>query len=354
MLKTLALELNRILRASRIGIIALVLCALFIIPNRIIGMVQKTSITNVSLFSEDVALIKEVFYLHTQLGRRIWPGWIQSKAPFLYKTKNYDFLINHPNPPHDYWKYYDIDLGDTVWVKENIDSTDYQATYPINGIFTAVMTKQDADYDACLWVLKATHELFHVYQHKKNRNRVVNPFVGNHANKHELSYPFPYNDGTVKSFMRIEAEHVFRIITSDKVADIEAKMTKKVLSHLLNIGLVVFTDSLDFKYKQWMEWNEGVARYTERELAALAANTTLYKPLAIFNEKFPESTYSKVWKSYANSLNPVRFVGEGVKGRVMFYYLGMGKAYLLDRLYPVWKHNYFEHDLDYLISSETR
>lgn len=48
-------------------------------------------------------------------------------------------------------------------------------------------------------------------------------------------------------------------------------------------------------------------------------------------------------------LNPVRFIGEGVKGRVMFYYSGMGKGYLLDKINPDWKNKYFKFNLDDLI-----
>jgi hypothetical protein len=49
-------------------------------------------------------------------------------------------------------------------------------------------------------------------------------------------------------------------------------------------------------------------------------------------------------------VNPIRFVGEGVRGRPMFYYLGMGKALLLDRLWPGWRSRYFEADLESLLA----
>jgi hypothetical protein len=94
-----------------------------------------------------------------------------------------------------------------------------------------------------------------------------------------------------------------------------------------------------------------VARYTERELAFLSSDSAHYRPSAAFVESFPDSRFSGLAESYAHDLNPIRFVGEGVTGRMGFYYLGMGKAYLLDRLLPGWKSSYFEKDLDTLIAS---
>ncbi len=100
-----------------------------------------------------------------------------------------------------------------------------------------------------------------------------------------------------------------------------------------------------------MEWDEGVARYTERELAALAADPDAYAPTAPFAELFPSASYTGIWKeTYATYLNPVRFIGEGVQGRAKFYFMGMGKAYLLDRLLPDWKMRYFDAGLDDLIA----
>ena len=52
-------------------------------------------------------------------------------------------------------------------------------------------------------------------------------------------------------------------------------------------------------------------------------------------------------------VNPIRFVGEGIRGRVMFYYLGMGKAYALDRIDPAWRKAYRRRTLDELLEVGT-
>jgi hypothetical protein len=309
------------------------------------GSLKVTSVT-----PRDVALITETFHLQNQLAAKIWPEWSSSEAPFLLKTDGYDFLINHPHPPNDFNETGDSILGAKVWVRSNDGPGSSQATYPINGSFTVEFSQIEEDYDPCLWVLKAAHELFHVYQHDTRPDRIVEPFVGKHVVENELSYPFPYDDEVVQSLMRLEAEFVFRFIMADSASDLDAKMTQKSLGHVHTVASSVSADSSDWMYKQWMEWNEGVARYTERELAALARDPERYGPSASFTEHFPQADYAKTWEShYTKSLNPIRFVGEGVKGRVMFYYLGMGKAYVLDRLRPGWRERYFEMHLDGLI-----
>jgi hypothetical protein len=48
-------------------------------------------------------------------------------------------------------------------------------------------------------------------------------------------------------------------------------------------------------------------------------------------------------------INLIRFVGEGVRGRKMFHYLGMGKAYALDRIDPGWRTAYRQETPDELL-----
>jgi hypothetical protein len=84
----------------------------------------------------------------------------------------------------------------------------------------------------------------------------------------------------------------------------------------------------------------------------LAANQGGYKPTPSFVKMFPGASYESAFRRYygaGTAINPIRFVGEGVRGRVMFYYLGMGKAYALDRLNPSWRAAYRTHTLDELL-----
>ena len=350
------LVIRRFLKSKsviQIFILASVVALLTIAPTGFLqGQDQSLRSCTISELSEaDLALLKEAYHLQEQLAPHVWSDWNGDSVPLLYKTSDCDYLVNHPAPPPEFIKFQNSPLGGDVWTRSNVDTVGYQATFPINGVFTAVMSSPDDTYSPSLWVLKAMHEFFHIFQHQQNKERLVNPFVGPHADKHELSYPFPYDDQAIKSLMRIEAEEIFRVISGSDTSAIVLRMTPRLLGHVQKVAERVFRDTLDLKYKRWLEWNEGVARFTERELAALATDSALYTPSPEFTNLFPKTSYNDIWETaYANSLNPVRFIGEGVQGRVQFYYLGMGKAYLFNFLDPEWKQKYFRHHLDHLLT----
>jgi len=164
-------------------------------------------------------LIREAYHLRDQLGPEIWPGWKNQSHPLLYKTLKTDFLIHHPDPPPDFKKTGDTIFDCDIWSRPNTDTVQYQAAIPVNSFLTAVITAPGNVNSVQQWVLKANHEFFHVFQHNRSPQRVVNPFVRTHADKHELNYPFPYDDPAVKSIMRLEAEEIFRTITDSVVSN---------------------------------------------------------------------------------------------------------------------------------------
>lgn len=301
------------------------------------------------LAETDRTLIEEAYHLQAELGPRVWPGWTQRAVPLLYKTAVCDFLINHSDPPPGFTRADDTLSGRQYWYRANGDTATYRAAYPINGIVSAVLTSPEDRVLVHAWTLEAVHEFFHVYQHEQRSARIVDPFIGVHSGHNELSYPFPYDSEPVRSLMRVEAEQVFGPIKDVEVDDSDVRMAVRVLGHVQRVAAAVFEDSLDLRYKRWLEWYEGVARYTEREMSSLAASSR-YTPTRGFAARYGTGGYRDAWsRNYSNSLSPIRFVGEGVQGRVQFYYLGMGKAYLLDRFRPDWRHSYFDRHLDDLL-----
>ncbi|MEZ4647318.1 MAG: hypothetical protein R3E97_00790 [Candidatus Eisenbacteria bacterium] len=302
------------------------------------------------LDASDVALLEEAFRLQAELGSEVWPTWGPMETPVLYKTGSQEFLIGHPSPPDQFVMTGQTFRGQPVLAAASTDSTFYLAAFPYEGTMTVVVSRPSPDSDMARWVVLANHEMFHVWQKRVRPDRVVEPFVGAHAMEHELSFPFPYDDDAVLSLLRLDGEEVFLGCSADSLPPATARRTVGLLRHVDQLGPSVFSDSLAFVYKKWMEWHEGVARYTERSLALLASDDTPYSPGEAFSREFPEASFEGLRDTYASDLNPIRFVGEGVSGRMAFYYLGMGKAYLLDRLLPGWKAQYFEKDLDALIA----
>ena len=209
------------------------------------------------------------------------------------------------------------------------------------------MSSPDTSFDPCLWVLKAAHELFHIYQ---NAILPKNLFQKQYVNNDDLNFPFNYKDESIAALGQIEAIFIFDKLKKKQWSVTDTIDIKRFFDQDILLSKHVFPDSLQIFYKQLQEWKEGVARYTKRELACLTADIS-YNPSASFLHQF-KNNYKKVWEDNYdenNIFNPLRFVYKGVQGRVIFYYVGLVKAYLLERFDSSWKKDYLTSDLDSLL-----
>jgi len=142
------------------------------------------------LSQKDVALLKELFHLQGALGHLTWENWLPvTTAPILYKTKTFDYLFNHPDPPKDFIKVYNHYWKGLVYERPNNDSLSYRATFPVNNIETVVITAPEADDNPCIWELQACHELFHIYQYQ-NGIGIVSPLKNRIKRTTNLHFPF--------------------------------------------------------------------------------------------------------------------------------------------------------------------
>ncbi len=304
----------------------------------------------VGLSSQEQALVEEVQHLTATLAPSLWDDWPSQFPPFILRTRGHEFLIGHPHPPGDFIA---LPREHGVWARLTNDTGDAQASYPVNGMATAVLSAPGTSDDPSLWVLKAAHEVFHCYQ---GTARIRDPFVGKFVTYNDLSFPYPYEDPNLAAALRLEAEVVFRLATADPTDATALVVQGGLLPLAWRVQHAVSSEPAFQDYKLFTEWSEGVARYAERELARLAATPGGYRPTPSFVRAFPTVSYDKVFREQygdRNMVNPIRFVGEGIRGRVMFYYLGMGKAYALDRIDPAWRKAYRGRTLDELLEVGT-
>lgn len=300
------------------------------------------------LSARDVALLREASHLQAELGEVVWPGWEPAQVPVLYLVGEQAWLLDHPSPPEEYTPVFSAALGRDAHIRPRAeDEGALKATYPIAGHSTVVIAAPEDDAEAHLWTLVFAHEMFHCRQGDGKRH--IDPFTGEFAEHHELSYPFPYEDEAVRAAMRLEAELVQRLVAAPE-EDAPDLVAARLLEQCATVDRAVLGDERHLLFKRWEEWKEGVAKYVERELSCVAAEQRRYEPLPEFAALFPGDGYASAWtEHHEGQLNPVRFVGAGVSGRVMFYYLGLGKAVALDRLMPDWKARYPESSLDELL-----
>jgi hypothetical protein len=301
------------------------------------------------LSEKGVALLKEAYHMQKEIGTKVWKEWKVSQVPFLYKTDKFDFLIDHPAPPEDFQKVFSTNLARNIWIRPNFDKAEYQAAYDINDILTVVMTEPDTEYNPCLWVLKAVHELFHIYQGSKIP---CQPFKSKYSEMNELTFNYDYQNKQISALGKAEAIYLASLLSNNNWTKNDSV---DIIRYFENLNLLtenIYPDSMMYCYKKLMEWKEGVAFYTEREIAKLSCKSSFYKPSADFQKYFTNSDYDKTFEenySENNIFNPLRFVYSGVIGRMIFYYTGLAKAYLLDRLNPIWKDKYLQFDLDYFL-----
>tara|TARA_R110002051_G_scaffold181774_1_gene251239 strand:+ start:9580 stop:10641 length:1062 start_codon:yes stop_codon:yes gene_type:complete len=311
----------------------------------------------INLEINDITLIKEAFHLQGKLGQLVWIKWKKQKTPFLYKKNGYDFLLFHKKPPKDFNIFKSTFENESVYWRKSKDTLNYRATYPINEIPTVVMSAPSIDENVCEWVLIANHEMFHVFQESQISIELKKEQEFNAKSKkiyNELNFPYEYYNEKILAIQKLEADKIYTSLVKNKIKEGEANILKRRFADLYLIQSSIIKDTLNIKFKSHMEWKEGVARYTEQELAILASNKDSYKPTSAFKKQFQNYTYSEIADRYKNQsvISPIRFVGEGVIGRVMFYYTGLGKAYLLDKINPTWKADYFDKSLDELLIGE--
>jgi thiol-disulfide isomerase/thioredoxin len=97
-------------------------------------------------------------------------------------------------------------------------------------------------------------------------------------------------------------------------------------------------------YARFQEHDEGAGRYTEYRVAELASED--YEPTPEFAALEDFVPYARVWsEAYASSPFVIKHGGRAVRTRTLFYYTGMGKCLLLDRIGGDWKSRYFAPDV---------
>ena len=221
------------------------------------------------LSAQEQVLFQEVQHLTAALAPTLWADWPSEFPPFILRTRGHKIMIGHPHPPADF-----IPLAREhgVWARPNNDTTDVQATYPVNGVVTAVMSAPRRQRRRrAAGCSRPPHGCFTPYQ---GSARIRDPFVGKFAGYDDLSFPYPYEDPNQTAALRLEAEVVFQLATADPNDATSVATKARLLPLLWRIQRALSSEAAFQEYKLMTEWSEGVARYTERELARLAATPT--------------------------------------------------------------------------------
>ena len=304
-----------------------------------------------ALLAIDRTRLAEAFRLGDRIGDRVWPGW--SKAPFavLLVTPDYEFLMRHPKPSPDFVKLeYDAVLKSDIYYRKRTFPTSFLATFPaISGgeISTIVVGQAETTWvrTSTPWVITLLHEHFHQLQDSQpNFYRAVNALNlahGDQTGMWMLNYAFPYDRKDVQDQFALISKLLADAIKSPQ--DERAKKVREYLEARQRFQSMLAPD--DYKYFSFQFWKEGIARYTEYQVALLAA--AKYRPSKEFIGLGDYRSFGDVAKTkYEEIFHQLQTQKLGESKREVVYSFGAAEGLLLDQINPRWRQQYFVKKFD--------
>jgi hypothetical protein len=293
----------------------------------------------------DRVRIVEASRLAEALGNRLWPGW--DKAPFavLLVTPEHEFLVHHPRPSDDFaLAGEDALLKSKAWVRKRKHSPDLLATFPAVGDVPTVVIGQAEHTTAkasTRWVITLLHEHFHQLQYSQPRYYAevdgLGLTRGDQTGMWMLNYPFPYTDPGVRDQFAAMGTSLAEALQAGKQEDFANKLA-------LYVGARKKFRSLlkedDYRYFAFQAWQEGVARYTEVQLADLASAE--YEPTKEFRALNDYTPFADEARALRQGIDKELTSAQLDKAkRTAFYALGAAEGLVLDRARPGWRTRYF-------------
>ena len=297
------------------------------------------------LRSEDKIRIAVAVNIFNEYGNMIWKNWDNAPFAILLVINDKEYLMKHPFPSDDF-----INLGYDTLIKSDIltrprqFSNNFLATFPaVNGISTIVMgIPENTGRTGSEWILTILHEHFHQLQSSQpdyySAVDSLDLAGDDKSGMWMLNYKFPYNDILISDQYKILTQSAKRTYLSVNDTEFEINMARYLNEREKFKSLL---DKKDYDYFSFQIWQEGIARYTETEIAKkLMIN---YKP---GNELSNLSDLDSMDSLYSNIINNLLIIADTQdlieNQRNCFYTFGALEGLILDRANPEWKDLYFK------------
>ena len=307
--------------------------------------------TRPALLPIDRTRLAEAFRLGDQIGDRVWPQW--RKAPFavLLVTPEFEFLIRHPRPSSDFTGLgYDAVLKSEVYYRKRTFPPYYLATFPaVSGSSISTIVVGEAENTSAKtstpWVVTLLHEHFHQLQNSQPNYyadvNALNLSHGDQTGMWMLNYAFPYERQDVQQQFEVMSSALATALNARKAE--RARRVRKYLEARRNFQQLVSAD--DNKYLAFQLWQEGIARYTEYQVARLAA--ARYRPSNEFRQLKDFRSYAEVaGQLHDGIMRQLQTQKLGKSKREVVYSFGAAEGLLLDQINLRWKRSYFVEKFD--------
>lgn len=295
-----------------------------------------------ALPSEDRIRITEFYRVAAEIQDRIWPGWSKIPAPLLLVTNDTEFLTHHPGPPTEFKK-----LGDDFYVRPRKFPVSFQATFPAFGPPSVIVVGEPVNTiskTSTVWLFMLMHEHFHQLQNAQpGYFQAVNDLGLSHGDTTGmwmLNYPFPYEKPEVARAFAELRDLLVQAVNENDAAKFQA-LAKKYGEQRKKFFALLSPD--DRKYLGFQLWQEGIARYTEVKSAEAASD---YRPTEAFSSLSDfEPFKARAENARAATLAELKRADITTWKREVVYSFGAAEGFLLDRLNPGWKEQYFQRML---------
>src|SRR4051794_10666151 len=296
------------------------------------------------LAADDRIRLAETFRLANAIGDAIWPGWTSAPFAVLLVTPEREFLVRHPRPSSDFTRVgYDSLLGGEVYARARTMSPNFLATFPaVGGVVTIVVGQPTATHkSSTAWVLTLLHEHFHQLQMSRpgyfEGVEALGLARGDKTGMWMLNFPFPYDSSAVAARFSDLTRSLDSALATTTTSDERASRWRAVVDARARLRATLSPD--EERYLAFQMWQEGVARYTELQVARWAAER--YAPSAAFRALPDFTSFALAAAAIESNIRAeLRSSDLARSRRVVFYPVGAATAMLLDGVAPGWRAKY--------------
>lgn len=314
------------------------------------GALRAQAARTDDLSAEDTAVIREMYHLWASTADDIWISAGEIRAPLVYVKERAEYAVGFPVAVRGFTPLpYSADLNLTVQVRPRTFPVHISASFPIEGAVAVVIASPALlNKSPEEWVIVAQHEMFHVFQSARgSQAKIAALEIGSpeQAGSWQLNFPFAYTDEDVMRLIHLQGNSLWLAATGQDRAETLYDVGTAIDAVNVYRRLLDQLNPKSYRYSEFQEWNEGVAKYTEYRFAERATQPN-YKPELRFRSLHGFKGYAELWKStYANVPHLVKNAGRAAQNRDAFYHLGLGKSLALDNVSRDWKKKYFTKDL---------
>jgi uncharacterized MAPEG superfamily protein len=291
---------------------------------------------------DDAIRIAEFYRLAPTIEDKIWPGWSKAPAPLILVAADTEFLTHDTNPPKDFKQ-----VANGLYARPRQYPVNLQATFPAFGPPAVMVVGEPANTGSktsTAWLFVLMHEHFHQLQWAQpGYYAAVNGLGlsrGDNTGMWMLNYPFPYENPVIARAFADLRDLLLRAVNEPDGPEFRA-----IATEYINARTKFFAQLSpdDHKYFAFQLWQEGIARYTEVKSAEAAASYQPTPQFAALADYEPVSEFAKRKRSL--TLDDLKHADLPSGKREVVYPFGATEGFLLDRINPNWKEQYFEHML---------